>query len=185
MHRCPKKQPFDSNIYSGSTQTCPHTFKSTHFQNYTQGTFKMRGLHYISQELMKVLNKVFMLIQGMSWTILMFCITKNYCFWAVLFFYYCNLLWCKTFWIIYGVLWYSLLIIGLFNRKWNFIQIQINNLMKFISQIELIKIVSLFITFNNSKVETISLQKHLELILDEHLSFNKRLESKIKKWYKI
>ena len=53
--------------------------------------------------------------------------------------------------------------------------------MKFISQIELIKIVSLFITFNNSKVETISLQKHLELILDEHLSFNKRLESKIKK----
>ena len=26
----PKKQPFDSNIYNGSTQKCPDTFKSTY-----------------------------------------------------------------------------------------------------------------------------------------------------------
>ena len=44
---------------------------------------------------------------------------------------------------------------------------------------------SLSITFNNIKVETISLQKHLGLILDERLNFNKHLESKINKGYKI
>ena len=37
----------------------------------------------------------------------------------------------------------------------------------------------LSITFNNSKVETISFQKHLGLILDERLNFNEHLESKI------
>ena len=44
---------------------------------------------------------------------------------------------------------------------------------------------SLSITFNNSKVEAISLQKHLGLILDERLNFNEHLESKINKCYKI
>ena len=43
----------------------------------------------------------------------------------------------------------------------------------------------LSITFNKSKVETISLQKHLGVILDERLNFNKHLESKISKCYKI
>ena len=38
---------------------------------------------------------------------------------------------------------------------------------------------SLFITLNNSKVETVLLQKHLELILDERLNFNEHSESKI------
>ena len=41
------------------------------------------------------------------------------------------------------------------------------------------------ITFNNSKVETISSQKHLGLILDERLNFNEHLESKINKCYKV
>ena len=44
---------------------------------------------------------------------------------------------------------------------------------------------SLFITFNNSKVETISSLKHLERILDERLNFNKHLENKINKCFKI
>ena len=44
---------------------------------------------------------------------------------------------------------------------------------------------SLSITFNNSKVETISSQKHLGLILDERLNFNEHLESKINKCYKM
>ena len=44
---------------------------------------------------------------------------------------------------------------------------------------------SLSITFNNSKVETISSQKHLGLILNERLNFNEHLESKINKCYKI
>ena len=44
---------------------------------------------------------------------------------------------------------------------------------------------SLSITFNNSKVETISSQKHLGLILDERLNLNKHLESKINKCYRI
>ena len=43
----------------------------------------------------------------------------------------------------------------------------------------------IFITFNNRKVETISLQKHVGLILDERLNFNKHLESKINKSFKI
>ena len=43
---------------------------------------------------------------------------------------------------------------------------------------------SVSITFNNSKVETILSQKHLELILDERLNFNEHLESKINKCYK-
>ena len=38
---------------------------------------------------------------------------------------------------------------------------------------------SLSLTFNNSKVETISLQKHLGLTFDERLNFNVHLESKI------
>ena len=44
---------------------------------------------------------------------------------------------------------------------------------------------SLFKAFNNSKVETISLQKHLGLILDERPNFNKHLGSKINKCFKI
>ena len=44
---------------------------------------------------------------------------------------------------------------------------------------------SLFITFNNSKVETISSLKHLERILDERLNFNEHLENKINKCFKI
>ena len=44
---------------------------------------------------------------------------------------------------------------------------------------------SLSTTFNNSKVETISSQKHLGLILDERLNFNEHLENKINKCYKI
>ena len=47
------------------------------------------------------------------------------------------------------------------------------------------KYISLSITFNNSIVETISLQKHLRPILDEGLNFNEHLESKINKCYKI
>ena len=47
------------------------------------------------------------------------------------------------------------------------------------------KYITLSITFNNSIVETISLQKHLRLILDEELNFNEHLESKINKCYKI
>ena len=42
---------------------------------------------------------------------------------------------------------------------------------------------SLLVTFNNSKVETISLQKHLGIILDERLNFNEHLESKINKCF--
>ena len=42
---------------------------------------------------------------------------------------------------------------------------------------------TLSITFNNSKVETISSQKLLGLILDEQLNFNKHLECKINKCY--
>ena len=38
---------------------------------------------------------------------------------------------------------------------------------------------SLFTTFNVNTVENTSLQKHLGLILDEQLNFNKHLESKI------
>ena len=38
---------------------------------------------------------------------------------------------------------------------------------------------SLFITFNNNKVETISSQKHLGLILDERLNFSEHLENKL------
>ena len=38
---------------------------------------------------------------------------------------------------------------------------------------------SLLITFNNSKVETISLLNHFGLILDEQLNFNQHVESKI------
>ena len=48
-----------------------------------------------------------------------------------------------------------------------------------------IKDSSVFLTFNNNKVEVISSQKHLGLILDERLNFNKNLESKINKCYKI
>ena len=44
---------------------------------------------------------------------------------------------------------------------------------------------SLSITFNNGRAETVSLQKHLGLILDERLNFNKHLENKINKCYKI
>ena len=44
---------------------------------------------------------------------------------------------------------------------------------------------SLSITFKNSKVETISSEKHLRLIPDERLNFNKHLESKTNKCYKI
>ena len=44
---------------------------------------------------------------------------------------------------------------------------------------------SFSITFNNSKVEAISSQKHLGLIFGERLNFNKHLESKINKCYKI
>ena len=43
---------------------------------------------------------------------------------------------------------------------------------------------SLSITFNNSKVETISSKKHLGFILDGRLNFNEYLESKINKCYK-
>ena len=41
----------------------------------------------------------------------------------------------------------------------------------------------LSISFNHSKVKTISSQKHLGLILDERFSFNEHLESKINKCY--
>ena len=44
---------------------------------------------------------------------------------------------------------------------------------------------SLFRTFNNNKAGTISSQKHLRLILDTRLNFNKNLESKTNKCYKI
>ena len=44
---------------------------------------------------------------------------------------------------------------------------------------------SVSITFNNSTVETISSQKHLELILDERLNLNENLESHINKCYRI
>ena len=44
---------------------------------------------------------------------------------------------------------------------------------------------SLSITFNNSKVGTISSKKHLGFILDERLNFNEHLESKIDKCYKM
>ena len=67
-------------------------------------------------------------------------------------------------------------------------QIQINKLKKFISQIRTNRTnedSSLFITFNNSKVETISSQKHLGIFLDERLNFNEHLEGKINKCYKI
>ena len=39
--------------------------------------------------------------------------------------------------------------------------------------------------FNNSKVETVSSQKHLGLIPDERLNFNQYLENEINKCYKI
>ena len=53
----------------------------------------------------------------------MLCSTETRCFWPVLFFYYRDLLRCKTFWIIYGVLQYSLLIVGprfsnIFENNW-------------------------------------------------------------------
>ena len=38
---------------------------------------------------------------------------------------------------------------------------------------------SLFITFNNNKIKTISLQKHLGLISDEQPNFNEHLQRKI------
>ena len=44
---------------------------------------------------------------------------------------------------------------------------------------------SLSITFNNSKVETASSQKHLGIILDEWLNFNEHLESNDIKKYKL
>ena len=44
---------------------------------------------------------------------------------------------------------------------------------------------SLFITFNNSKVETISSQKHLGPIHDERLNFNEHLECKRNKCFKM
>ena len=40
---------------------------------------------------------------------------------------------------------------------------------------------SLFITFNDSKVETISLQKHSGLVLDERRNLNEHLQNKINK----
>ena len=43
---------------------------------------------------------------------------------------------------------------------------------------------SLSLTFNSSKVETISSQKHLGLILDERLNLNEHLECKMNKCYK-
>ena len=72
-----------------------------------------------------------------------------------------------------------------FNGKWNLIQIQINKLKKFTSQIDLIKIVTFFIAFNNSQAETISSQKHVGLTLDELLNFNEHLESKINKCFTV
>ena len=44
------------------------------------------------------------LIQNMSWTLKMLFAKETYCFRTVLFFYYCDLLWCKTFRIMYRVL---------------------------------------------------------------------------------
>ena len=44
---------------------------------------------------------------------------------------------------------------------------------------------SLFVTFNSSKDEIISSQKHVGLIVDKRVNFNKHLESKINKCYKI
>ena len=44
------------------------------------------------------------LIQNMSWTMKMLFAKETYCFRTVLFFYYCDLLWCKTFRIMYRVL---------------------------------------------------------------------------------
>ena len=44
---------------------------------------------------------------------------------------------------------------------------------------------SLFITLNNSKVRTSSLQKHLRFILGERSKFNEHLESKINRCIKI
>ena len=44
---------------------------------------------------------------------------------------------------------------------------------------------SLLITFDNSKVETISSQKHVGLILDERVNFNEHLEDKIDKCFEI
>ena len=72
-----------------------------------------------------------------------------------------------------------------FNGKWNLIQIQINKLKKFTSQIDLIKIVTFFIAFNNSQAETISSQKHVGLTLDGRLNFNEHLESKINKCFTV
>ena len=72
-----------------------------------------------------------------------------------------------------------------FNGKWNLIQIQINKLKKFTCQIDLIKIVTFFIAFNNSQAETISSQKHVGLTLDERLKFNEHLESKINKCFTV
>ena len=44
---------------------------------------------------------------------------------------------------------------------------------------------SLFVTFNSSKDEIISSQKHVGLIVDKRVNFNEHLESKINKCYKI
>ena len=49
----------------------------------------------------------------------------------------------------------------------------------------IIKDNSLLVKFNMNKVETIQLQKHLGLIFDERLNFNKHLESKINRFFKI
>ena len=44
---------------------------------------------------------------------------------------------------------------------------------------------SLSVTFNNTKVVTCSTQKHLGLSLDKRLSFNKHIQSKMNKCYKM
>ena len=56
---------------------------------------------------------------------------------------------------------------------------------RFLLMTHLYKDSSLSITFINGKVETISSQKHLGLILNERLNFNEHLESKINKCYKV
>ena len=41
------------------------------------------------------------------------------------------------------------------------------------------------VTFNNTNVVTCSSQKHLRLVLDQHLNFNNHIQSKMTKCYKM
>ena len=44
---------------------------------------------------------------------------------------------------------------------------------------------SLPVTFNNAKVVTCSIHKHLGLLLDKRFSFNEHIQSKMNKYYKM